>query len=358
MMNVEEFEKMKEMYHVLNDGILEVDSGWTIHYANPKALNLLNISSSFSGMDLRSHLEENFEIKPEIAQIDLKQKNIPAFKVIRNESDKFRPLFLSLHCFLADSVNNHSNRILLIIKDETGDYLEGGIQADFLTLISHKLRTPIVALNYAMNLVQRRKELNFSENETEDFLQQSYVKSIEIAEMIEKIIRFCSVIKDKFYSRNDSCDLIELLNEVIGRYERKYKRFRPPYQLHVHPPEKKIHIAMSSEYAALIFENIIDNAVKFNDKEDPKVTVSFRNEDRILWVDVTDNGCGIPSEMHDKIFEKFFQIEKFFTGTVEGVGLGLTVVKHILYVYNQSISIESKMGVGTTVHFTLPLKMN
>jgi two-component system, OmpR family, phosphate regulon sensor histidine kinase PhoR len=347
--------KMQEIYNLLNEGVVEVDVHWKIHYASPAALLLLNLSASFSGIDLRSYLVENFEVKPDITKIDLKQGEIPSFDVIRNETDQFHPLFLSFHGFPAGTINNYAH-LLFIIKNKTEDHLEAGIKGDFLTLISHKLRTPIVALNYAMNLIQRRKELNFTENEIEDFFHQAYFKSIEVAELIEKIIRFCSVMRDQFYSRNDSFELQDFLEEVIAKYERKYKKFRPPYHLEVQKMENITNIAMPPEYASLIFENVIDNAIKFNDKEESSARIAFQNENGIFWVSITDNGPGIPSEMHEKIFEKFFQIEKFFTGTVEGVGLGLAVIKHILQVYNQSISIESRVGAGTTIRFTLPLK--
>src|ERR1035437_2567139 len=79
-----------------------------------------------------------------------------------------------------------------------------------------------------------------------------------------------------------------------------------------------------------VFRNLIENAVKFNSHPPPKVTLSGRVKDGRVEILVADNGPGIPSEERDKIFNKFYQIEGSFTGQVQGMGLGLALVKRVV----------------------------
>jgi len=208
-----------------------------------------------------------------------------------------------------------------------------------------------------MSLIQRRSELDFSDAEVDDFLEQASFKSFEISELIEKLIRYCSVVKDIQHERFETFNLNQIIDEVIERYERKFKSIRPSYKIEVKDIPKNTVIAFPHEYGSLVFENLIDNAIKFNSGDDVVVEISATSEkDGLVTCTISDNGPGIPSEFLESILASYYQIEKHFSGAVEGVGLGLTLVKHILGVYHQKIKVTSKVTMGTQVHFTLPVK--
>ncbi len=338
----------------MTDGVVLLGDKNQILYANPKAKNLLNLPEIHADVQWVSHLKERFQTETDLSKLDWKQAPLQ-FRLSRPESETYHPLYLS--CLGFQGVLPPAARVLLVL-DETDKHMEGKLKSDFLTLISHKLRTPVVALSYAMNLVNRRKDLRFSEEEADDFLRQAYFKSFEISELIEKLIRFCSVIKDRYYDRKESFELRDLIKEVLERYDRKFKAIRPPHTIETVWKEKapSVMIALPRDYMALVVENLVDNAVKFNNKENPKVTITVDPvQNQKLFLSVTDNGPGIPSEMHANIFDEFFQIEKYFTGAVEGVGLGLTLVKRILSAYEQEIFVESELGRGTTIRFSMPV---
>jgi len=104
-----------------------------------------------------------------------------------------------------------------------------------------------------------------------------------------------------------------------------------------------------------IFENLLENAIKFNDKDKKTVKISAEpGENGFVNVKVADNGIGIPPEELEKVFQKFYQIEEQFTGQVEGIGLGLSLVKQLVESSGGKISVESRIGEGSTFIFTLP----
>jgi two-component system sensor histidine kinase VicK len=102
-----------------------------------------------------------------------------------------------------------------------------------------------------------------------------------------------------------------------------------------------------------MMSNIFSNAIKFNDKEIIEIKVSARKEQSSIVLEIYDNGPGIPIEDQDKIFEGFYQIEKYFTGNVAGAGLGLPLVKKIVTAHGGTVSIKSDIGRGTTLKITL-----
>ena len=104
----------------------------------------------------------------------------------------------------------------------------------------------------------------------------------------------------------------------------------------------------------MIMRNLVENAIKFNNKEVIKIAISVKKLAQELEISIHDNGRGIPAEDQGKIFEKFYQIEKFFTGNVEGAGLGLALVKRLVSAYRGQIDLKSEIGKGATFTITLP----
>jgi signal transduction histidine kinase len=102
-------------------------------------------------------------------------------------------------------------------------------------------------------------------------------------------------------------------------------------------------------------EKLIENAIKFNDKEKRQVRIAGRSDGETIMLEIIDNGKGIPSEEYGRIFQKFYQVEEYFTGQIEGVGLGLALVKHIVELHGGAIAVESVLGKGSTFRLTLPI---
>jgi len=103
-----------------------------------------------------------------------------------------------------------------------------------------------------------------------------------------------------------------------------------------------------------VFRNLVENAVKFNDKEKKELSIAARREVSAVRVSVTDNGPGIPPEEYPKLFQKFYQVEEHFTGQIEGMGLGLVFVKNVVEAHGGTVGFRSQPGKGSEFFFTLP----
>ena len=101
-----------------------------------------------------------------------------------------------------------------------------------------------------------------------------------------------------------------------------------------------------------LIDNLVQNAIRYN-KEGGHVEVFAGMVDGKPRLEVTDDGIGIPKDQQDRVFERFYRVDKSRSKETGGTGLGLAIVKHIIEAHNQTINVRSTMGVGTTFAFTL-----
>ena len=102
-----------------------------------------------------------------------------------------------------------------------------------------------------------------------------------------------------------------------------------------------------------IVYNLCDNAIKYN-KKDGHVSVSVTSDEKKVVLTVSDDGIGIPLEQQERIFERFYRVDKSHSKEVGGTGLGLSIVKHAVSLHNGKIDLRSQMGTGTTITVTFP----
>lgn len=324
---------------------------------NKNAIHLINLPQNAIGMDFIEHCRENFSITKNLYDyIDSPEKEL-TFELIREDKTSVNPLFLLVKCNFIKSPFGKNLRIILTLRNITESKIEEMLKQDFLSLISHKLRTPIVALTYSMRLVMKRNELKYSEEELDGFLDSAYKKAKEVNDLIEKLLVFSTVVNDKMFTKLEPIDLGPAVRELVDIYRstRTKETEKSIEIVYNFPEDMPGKVIFTNEYLKIIIENLVDNGIKFSDKEAVHLTINIEKEEGNFYkVSVTDNGPGIPHEEFENIFKKFYQVERYFTGSIEGIGIGLSLIEHILHTYDCRVWVESQIGFGTTFFFTLP----
>ncbi|OGS10834.1 MAG: hypothetical protein A2386_03340 [Elusimicrobia bacterium RIFOXYB1_FULL_48_9] len=241
---------------------------------------------------------------------------------------------------------------IFVLRDITEEKKEGKQKIDFLALISHKLRTPLTAINgYSSLLLEKAKDL--------DKLTRQALTTIEregntLNLLVDKLIRFTLLESEYTELTPERISIKKVVDTSLlglGAFLDKNKTTVIVGEELSRLPDLMIDTAKIIE----VVENIVENAVKFNDKPEKIIHINGGLADNnFVMLQVSDNGLGIPSEEHKKIFQKFYQIDEYKTGQVEGAGLGLAVVKKILELHGGSVWIESKIEKGSKFCFTLP----
>ena len=163
--------------------------------------------------------------------------------------------------------------------------------------------------------------------------------------LINGILRYSRV--GRIREKEERLDLNLLVNEVI-------ENIAPPDNIQITFENKLPVVLRDSIRMEQVFQNLLENAIKFMDKGEGIIKVGCADKGSYWEFSVSDNGPGIDNKYHDKIFQIFQTLTP--RDELESTGIGLTLVKKIIEIYGGSVRVESETGRGTTFFFTLPKK--
>lgn len=221
----------------------------------------------------------------------------------------------------------------------------------FLSLISHKLRTPITTISLFLQNIQRGvydpTDPLFLKN-----VQLINDEAIYLSRMVSDLLSFSQVMKGNAGLNLEPCDLNMITASVLyGSQEAQHKQgIETDFREAVLPEMKLDRVKIT-----FALQQIIDNAYKFS-SELGTVSISLFNGGDHVCIVVSDSGFGMPREELVKVFEKFYQIDPHNTGQVRGFGLGLFYARDFIHQHGGSISMDSEPGLGTTVTVVLPVQ--
>lgn len=224
------------------------------------------------------------------------------------------------------------------------------LKSNFLANMSHELRTPLVGiLGYADIL---SNELNSKEHkEMAGTILQS---GQQLIETLNSILDLSRIEANKNELEIKTYDLREILNESYFLYKPVAKSRN--LSLRINVPSQNLFIDADRHVLSKIFNNLINNALKFtlNGGVTISADVIVDGKELLIKTDVTDTGIGIPEKFQKVIFEPFRQASEGLSRNYTGTGLGLTLTRKFVELINGSISVESKEGSGSTFSVTLP----
>jgi two-component system phosphate regulon sensor histidine kinase PhoR len=253
--------------------------------------------------------------------------------------------------FLLASVTwlNKRDEMVMILHDITELKKLETIKKDFVVNVSHELRTPLTAIKgFAETLYDTvtgdNKHYIEIINKHTDRLINIVNDLLLLSDLEEKGLQQIHV---------ENISLNVLITSVIKIFEKKvvekklYLKFVPTENLPV----------IKGEYFKLeqVFINLIDNAVKYTDEGGVEIFFNLNKEKNMLKINVQDTGIGIPKQDLQRVFERFYVVDKSRSRTAGGTGLGLSIVKHIVMLHNGKIEVESQVGSGTKFSVLLPV---
>jgi len=231
-----------------------------------------------------------------------------------------------------------------ILKQKTVEELK----TDFTNNMTHELKTPISVSYAAVDAL-----LNFSDPVNEK--QKKYLtivkdQLIHLTGLVEQILTLAVENRSTFRLRPETISLNELVNSLIEQYKLKASK---PVEFTCSIPED-IELVADRTHLYNMLSNLIDNAIKYADKEPCRIEATARQDDHETTISITDNGPGISEANQRQIFDKFFRVPSGNIHNVKGYGLGLYYVKDMMGKHGGTARVESVPGKGST--FTLHFK--
>lgn len=219
------------------------------------------------------------------------------------------------------------------------------LKTDFVSNVSHEMKTPIAIIKNYAELLQMK---NVSEEEKLEYADNIREAAGKLSALISNILKLNKLENQRIDPEIESYDLCGQLEECILQYEELWDE--KELELEVDMEEGAV-VQADPSLMELVWNNLISNAIKFTEAGG-KVTICQTGTSDYLEVSVSDTGCGMSRESVRHIFDKFYQGDT--SHSQEGNGLGLALVRRILYLMNGEIQVISEKGKGSTFIVKLP----
>ncbi|MBQ3513340.1 MAG: two-component sensor histidine kinase [Lachnospiraceae bacterium] len=228
------------------------------------------------------------------------------------------------------------------IRSQHENILEAAkMRQDFTANVSHELKTPITAIAGYAELIENKM---VNEEKTIEFAKEIRQNSGRLVSLINDIINLSELDRMEGHIQMETVNLFEVALECTKT-------------LSINAGKKAIHFSCIGQQCEIrgnrdliseLIMNLCENAIRYN-KKNGSVTLEVGREENCPTLTVSDTGIGIPKEHQERIFERFYRVDKSRSKETGGTGLGLAIVKHIVAIHDARISLESEEGVGTTI---------
>lgn len=292
-------------------------------------------------------------LEPESAKLLLEEihaflrQNSKEFSFRRNFSYKMGQEVFHYSLYAAPTMERAGleDAKLLVFRDRTEEEQEDALKEDMANQISHELRTPLTSI-LGFTEIMNNKEL--SPERRKQYTATIYNEAVRLSRLVDD---FLDLQRMEAGHQRYFCvplDMRELVAVAAANWSPENQR-----RLLLELPDQPALLMADADRIKQVLHNLISNAIKYSPEASP-ITVSVRQDNGMVYVDVADHGLGIPEGDKDKIFRKFYRVEHADRRKISGSGLGLAIVKEIVEAHNGEITFRSDHGKGSVFSLWMP----
>lgn len=320
-------------------GALRITPERTIIQTNPQAQALLGLTQNVVGRQYDDVIKNH-------RLLSLFEQSLKRQTHVR-ELVKLDARIVDVSLVYYETRERH-HELLVLLYDMTEVTQMQDMQSAFIANASHELRTPLTAISgFTETLLSGAQE---DPEARQEFLTIIQTETNRLLELTEDILTIAKVPERQ--ETATSIKLSDMVNDIFKSQAENADKQQLTLQNEVAP---SFTVTQDATVLRQILTNLIVNAVKYN-RHDGLVKVSAMVTASEFVVAVKDTGLGIPSEQQNRIFERFYRIDKSRNQTIPGTGLGLAIVNDLVNQAKGTIDLDSQVGVGTTITVTLPLQ--
>lgn len=326
-------EELHSIISSIKEGLLVLDEKGRITLSNDSFNNVFQTNST----------EERhyWEVLRAPALSDLIKRVTLKKQSLTEEIEVGDKVFLSSATYITSS-----QEIVLIFHDITEIKALEKTKRDFVLNVSHELRTPLAAIKGFVETME--EEIEPSHKHYLDIIKKH---TDRLTSIVQDLLSLSELEDAGFRPELSEVDLESLIGDALRIFDQKIREKGLVLRLNV---DKKASLIKGDPFRLeQLFMNLIDNAIKYTEKGEIRISLAPRDEE--VRIEIEDTGIGIPKEHLGRIFERFYVADKSRSRKLGGTGLGLSIAKHIALLHNGEIDVESTPGVGTRFVITLPL---
>lgn len=337
--------KLGTILEYMGDGLVAIDLGGRVIHVNPAARYMLRIDRSVPAEEL-SYMDILGRLDPTLAP-ELIKENIDGGEttfavgetVYATRYDRFK------------DENGQDIGIVFIMQDITERQKLEDMQTDFVANVSHELKTPLTNIkSYAETLLDGMVDDPDTEARFLNIIDSEADRMNRLVRDLLQLSRLDHSQENMLFKETNIVNIVDMaiLKEDIALKQKRQQLNK------LYAADADIRSMVDRDKFEQVILNVLSNAIKYTD-EGGRIDVDVYEEQGTARIIVRDNGIGIPEASLQRVFERFYRVDKARSRAMGGTGLGLAITKQIVEEHGGSIEAESREGEGTTMKIVLPL---
>ena len=344
----EDRNRLATVFTCMVEGVIDVDLTQNVLHINDAAARLLSVEpQSCIGQPIWHAIRNQ-------AITDALDSAIQNNSVVNAQVDLQRASSsTALDIYAASLRNDRSEPIgaVLVLHDVTHLKNLERVRTDFVANASHELKTPITAIRAITETLLEAQEI---EKETSaHFMERLHVQSLRLAQLIDDLMTISRLENSRGKEEFSRTNINELVIRAVTVAE--VPATERDIRVLTELPDTDLFLFVDGFDISQLIDNLLDNAIKYT-KDHGVITITLESDAEKATLRVSDNGIGISEEDQQRIFERFYRVDKAHAQSLGGTGLGLSIVRNIAEKHNGTIGLESAIGVGSSFTFRLPLE--
>lgn len=329
----------------MSDGIIATDRRGRIRIVNDMTIKMLGMAKE----DLIGYYMLNvLKIEGDFSLEEI-QENNDSILIDMNEEDGIIAR-VNFSTIVQDT--GFVNGYIAVLHDVTEQQQVERERREFVANVSHELRTPLTSMNSYIEALEEGAWKD--ENLAPSFLSVTREETVRMIRLVNDLLQLSKMDNETEQITKEIVDFNMFINKIINRHEMAAKDTTFVREI----PNETIFTEIDPDKMTQVFDNVITNAMKYS-RGDKRV--EFHVKQNALYnrmtIRIKDNGIGIPINKVDKIFDRFYRVDKARTRKMGGTGLGLAISKEIVEAHNGRIWANSVEGQGTSIFITLPCEV-
>lgn len=338
--------KLSSVLSYMTDGVIATDRRGRVILINEPGAKLLNVSrETVLSKPITSvlGLEEEYSLEDLLNEQD---------SVILDYSNEDGPYILRANFSVIQKETGFVNGLITVLHDITEQEKIEADRREFVANVSHELRTPLTTMrSYLEALADGAWQ---DADIAPHFLEVTQTETERMIRLVNDLLQLSKFDSRDFQLTKKEVNFTKFYNRIIDRFEMTksqdvtFKRQLPNYP---------IYVEIDTDKLTQVLDNIISNALKYS-PQGGRLTFQIEEQSNAIIVSVRDQGMGIPKKNLERIFERFYRVDRARTRKMGGTGLGLAIAKEIVTAHGGDIWATSAEGKGTTIFFTLPYELS
>lgn len=334
--------KLSSVISYMTDGVISTDRKGRIILINDPATQMLGVPrETVLSQPIVSvlGLDENYTFE------DLLQEKE---SIVLDYSTKSKPFILRANFSVIQKESGFVNGLITVLYDVTEQEKIDIERREFVANVSHELRTPLTTMRSYLEALAdgawRDEEI------APNFLETTRTETERMIRLVNDLLQLSKMDSVDYRLSKEWVDFPIFFNRIIDRFELS-KNQNVTFIRDI--PEDDLFVEVDEDKITQVLYNIISNAMKYS-PEGGTITFRTKEKEDMITISISDEGVGIPKDNLDKIFDRFYRVDKARTRKLGGTGLGLAIAKEMVNAHGGKIWADSVEGKGTTIYFTLP----